>query len=76
MTQQHEFLVEKDAIWADILMQELKANNIPCTAFPVHGAGVVLRAGVQERMKIYVPADLKTQAEKIMEDVFAEDEAQ
>ena len=76
MTQQHEFLVEKDAIWADILMQVLKENGIPCTAFPVYGAGVVLRAGVQERMKIYVPADQKAQAEKMMEDVFAENEAQ
>ena len=74
MTQQHEFLVEKDAIWADILMQVLKENGIPCTAFPVYGAGVVLRAGVQERMKLYVPADQKQQAASIMEDLFAEED--
>ena len=74
MTQQHEFLVEKDAIWADILMQVLKENGIPCTAFPVYGAGVVLRAGVQERMKLYVPADQKQQAAAIMEDLFAEED--
>ena len=74
MTQQHELLVEKDAIWADILMQVLKENGIPCTAFPVYGAGVVLRAGVQERMKLYVPADQKQQAAAIMEDLFAEED--
>ena len=74
MTQQHEFLVEKDAIWADILMQVLKENGIPCTAFPVYGAGVVLRAGVQERMKLFVPADQKQQAAAIMEDLFAEED--
>ena len=74
MTQQHELLVEKDAIWADILMQVLKENGIPCTAFPVYGAGVVLRAGVQERMKLFVPADQKQQAAAIMEDLFAEED--
>ena len=74
MTQQYEFLVEKDAIWADILMQVLKENGIPCTAFPVYGAGVVLRAGVQERMKLFVPADQKQQAAAIMEDLFAEED--
>ena len=76
MTQNHVLLVEKDIIWADILMQVLKENDIPCIAFPVHGAGMVIRAGVQERMKIYVPEAKKQQAETIMEDVFAEDEGQ
>ena len=74
MNQRHVFLVEKDAVWADILMQELKANNIPCVAFPVYGAGMVLRGGAQERMKIHVPEHLKAQAEGIMEDLFADNE--
>ena len=55
-------------------MQVLKENGIPCTAFPVYGAGVVLRAGVQERMKLFVPADQKQQAAAIMEDLFAEED--
>ena len=74
MDQPYVFLVEKDVLWANVLMQELKSNNIPCVAFPVHGAGMVLRGGAQERLKVHVPEHLKAQAEEMMEDLFAEDE--
>lgn len=36
MNKPFEFLVEKEAIWADMLMQILKENNIFCKASPVY----------------------------------------
>ena len=65
-----EFLVEKEAVWADMLMQILKENNIFCKASPVYGAGLVMAAGVQERLRIYVPAKSKLQAQELMEAFF------
>lgn len=72
MNKPFEFLVEKEAIWADMLMQILKENNIFCKASPVYGAGMVMAAGVKERLRIYVPAESKQQAQELMEAFFPE----
>ncbi len=68
----YEFLTEKEAIWAEMLMQVLKKNHIPCTAVPVYGAGLVMKAGMQERLKIYVPNEDKAKAEELLEELFSE----
>ena len=74
MSASFEFLAEKDAIWADMLMQILRENNIFCKAVPVFGAGLVMAAGVKERMKIYVPAESLIPAIELMEAFFPEED--
>lgn len=68
-----KFLIEKDAMWAEMLMQALRENDVPCTAQPVHGAGLTMKTGMKERMRVFVPADRKSQAEDIMEELFSGD---
>ncbi len=63
MDSDYVFLTEKEAIWAEMLMEALQKANIPSTSVPVYGAGLVMRAGVQERLRIYVPLANKPQAE-------------
>lgn len=67
----YEFLVEKEAMWAEMLMQVLKDNCIPHAAVPVHGAGLVLKTGMRERIKVFVAPDKKTQAEGILQGLFS-----
>lgn len=67
----YEFLVEKEAMWAEMLMQVLKDNRIPHTAVPVHGAGLTLKTGMRERIKVFVAPDQKTQAEEILQGLFS-----
>ncbi len=68
-----ELLVEKEAMWAEMLGQVLKDHNIEYAAVPVCGAGLTLKAGVRERFKIYVPAEKKTRAEELLNELFPED---
>lgn len=66
-------LTEQEQMWAEMLMEILKDQQIPCTAVPVYGAGMALRAGVRERWKVYVPAAQKEQAEQAMQGLFPEE---
>ena len=74
MPASYQFLLEKDALWADICMQVLRENGIPCEAFPVSGTGAILRGGLQERLRILVPADKLPEATMLMEDLFARED--
>ncbi len=65
-----EFLAEKEAMWAEMLMQALKDNGIACAATPVHGAGLVLRTGMVERMRVFVAPEKKARADEILEELF------
>lgn len=73
METDYVLLVEKEEMWAKMLLQVLEDNNIPCTALPVHGAGVVMKTGMQERMKVYVPSTSKATAEDLMNELFSGD---
>lgn len=73
MNLDYEFLVEKESMWAEMLIRVLKDNDIPCTSLPVYGAGLVMKAGVQERLKIYVPAEKMTHAKELLDELFSED---
>lgn len=74
MNANYELLVEKEAMWAEMLLQVLKDNNVPCTALPVHGAGLVMKTGIQERLKIFVPSESKSQAEELLNELFSNSE--
>ena len=73
MNGDYELLTEKEAMWAEMLEQVLKDNGVDCVAVPVYGAAMALKAGVQERYKIFVPHGQKPQAEEIMDALFSAD---
>jgi len=75
MNNGYELLVEKEAVWAEMLMEMLKNNNIPCISSPARGAGLVIRAGVQERLKVYVPAAKLQDASDLLQAFFPEENA-
>ncbi|MCR5663859.1 MAG: DUF2007 domain-containing protein [Oscillospiraceae bacterium] len=67
---QFQLLTEKEAMWAEMLMEVLKDNGVPCTAMPVFGAGFSMRTGTPERLKIYVPREKIPDAQELMEELF------
>ena len=71
MDHNFEFLIEKEEMWAKMLMEVLEDNGIPCTSFPVHGAAFSFRTGMGERLKVYVPADKMAQARELLEELFS-----
>lgn len=71
MDNEFEFLIEKDAMFAQMLMQVLENNGIPCAAQPVYGAGFTMRTGVQERLRIFVPAGAMEQAKDLADILFS-----
>ena len=73
MAAEFEFLVEKEAMWAEMLMQVLENNGIPCVSRPVYGAGFTMRTGVQERLQLFVPAEALPQAQDLMQILFSPD---
>lgn len=64
-------LVEKEEMWAKMLMQVLEDNHVPCAALPVYGAGFSLKTGIQDRLKVYVPVDNLPQATELVEELFS-----
>lgn len=71
MSDGFELLVEKDEMWARMLIQVLEDHEIPCAAQPVYGAGFVTQTGMQERLQIYVPADRLQQASELLGQLFS-----
>ena len=76
MTDGYALLVEKEEMWAKMLLQVLKDNNVPCAAIPVYGAGFSLKTGTKERLKIYVPAEHLPQATELVEALFSAESIQ
>ena len=70
-----EFLTQKEAMWAQMLTQVLKDNNVPYTAIPVHGAGLTIKTGMRKSLNIFVPKEAKEKAQELMEALFPESEA-
>ena len=71
MEQGYELLVEKESMWAEMLIQVLKDNDIPCTSLPVHGAGFSIKTGIQDRLKVYVPTENLERAKELLEELFS-----
>ena len=66
-------LTEKEAMWAEMLMEVLRDNDVLCTAVPVVGAGFSMRTGTPERLRVYVPEEKLDQALELLEQLFPED---
>lgn len=71
MNNEYVLLIEKEEMWAKLLMQVLEDNGIPCTSFPVYGAGFSMKTGIQDRLKVYVPSEYLTQATALVEELFS-----
>lgn len=66
------FLIEKDAMWAGMLMDVLKQNGIPFTYTAALGAALAMAVGpASERLSIYVPYGRLGEAEALVEELFA-----
>lgn len=66
------FLAEKEDMWAQMLMEVLKDNDIPCVSMSVYGAGFTNKTGIKDHLKIYVPAEKQQQAQQLLEELFSE----
>lgn len=71
MNNEYVLLVEKEEMWAKMLMQVLEDNNVPCTALPVYGTGFTIKTGTQERLKVYVPSENLPQATELLQELFS-----
>ena len=72
MEQNAILLMETEEMWAKMLMEVLDDNEIPYAAKSVYGAGLVIRAGMQERLEIYVPGEYFEQAKILADALFSE----
>lgn len=72
MSDAYVLLIEKEEMWAKMLMQVLEDSHIPCTALPVYGAGFSLKTGTPDRRKVYVPSSHLSQALDLTEELFSE----
>ncbi len=73
MSDKFVLLTEKESMWAEMLMQFLKENGIPCIASPVFGAGFVVKNSLHDRLRVSVPAERLTDAQDILKAYFPED---
>ena len=73
MEKGYKFLIEKEEIWAKMLLELLKDNNIPYAVRKIYGAGLVMRAGKTERMQIYVPSECFRHASDLAGELFSND---
>ena len=63
-------------MWAKMLIEVLKDNNIPCTSLPVHGAALSIKTGMRERLKIYVPYKNLGKATELLNELFSPEDVQ
>ena len=71
MDKDYVLLVEKEEMWARMLMEVLKDNGVACTSVPVHGAGFALKTGMQDSLRIFVPAEKLSQERELLEALFS-----
>jgi len=71
MVSGYEFLVEKEYMWAGMLMQVLEDNGIPAVAQGVNGEGMALRTGIQDAQRIYVPTEHLQSARELIDQLFS-----
>lgn len=71
MHDEYVLLIEKEEMWARMLMDVLQDNDIPCSALPVYGAALALKSGRQEHLRIYVPLSNLPQATELLDALFS-----
>ena len=71
MENTYEFLVQKEAMWAHMLMQVLRDNGIPAVSKGINGAGFSIKTGVPDFFDIYVPAEHLQTAQQLLHELFS-----
>ena len=71
MDHDYVLLVEKEEMWAKMLMEVLEDNGIVCTSLPVMGIGLSMRVGAQDRLKVFVPGDDLQKATELLQELFS-----
>ena len=71
MDNDYVLLAEKEEMWAKMLMEVLEDNGIVCTSLPVMGIGLSMRVGVQDSLKVFVPAKDLQQASELVQELFS-----
>ncbi len=67
-------LTEKEEMWAQMLIEVLEDNGIPCTAMPVYGYALALKTGRCEVYRIFVPSDKLELAKDLVQKLFGHTE--
>lgn len=66
------FLIEQETMWAEMLKDVLKKNDIPCLTKNVLGAGLALKVGpMLERVRFYIPYSHLQNAKVIVDELFS-----
>ena len=68
-----QFLLEKEEMWARMLVEVLEDNGIPCATRPVHGVGFTMKLGIQDSLQIFVPAEHMPRAFALAEELFCKE---
>lgn len=71
MNNGYVLLTEREPMWAQMLMEVLEDNNIPCASLPIYGAALALKGGKQECLRVYVPSEHLQQASELLEILFS-----
>ena len=72
MHNDYVFLTEKEEMWARMLLEVLKDNQIPCVSLPLYGAAYALKTGTQDTLRIFVAPDSLQQAQELLDQLFSE----
>lgn len=71
MDQGYVLLVEKEEMWARMLMEVLEDHSVPCICAPVYGAGLSIKTGMQESLKVFVPSECLPKATELLQALFS-----
>jgi hypothetical protein len=71
MDNDYVLLAEKEEMWAKMLMEVLEDNGIRCASLPVKGIGLSMRVGVQDCLRVFVPAEDLPQASELLQQLFS-----
>ena len=71
MDNDYVLLAEKEEMWARMLMEVLEDNEISCASLPVMGVGLSMRVGVQDSLKVFVPAKDLQRASELLQELFS-----
>ena len=73
MENEYKLLIEKEQMWAKMLIEVLEDNGISCITRSVRGAGLFVKTGIQDLLQIYVLAEHYEKATDIVEELFSKD---
>ncbi len=65
-----QLLIEKEEIWARMLVEVLRDNGIPCATRPVNGIAFTIKTGMQDSLQVFVPEEFMERANELVDELF------